>query len=62
APRGRGLPYRMSRLFAKQGWNILGARVSQWAGRGAASFVLTGPGGAPLEAADVFRVLSRGSV
>lgn len=38
APRGRGMPYRISRLITANGWNIIGARVGQWAGNGAAAF------------------------
>ncbi len=44
APRGRGMAYRFSRLLAEQGWNVLAARVGQWAGNGAAAFYVTGPG------------------
>ncbi|MEJ5171175.1 MAG: hypothetical protein WHU10_09315, partial [Fimbriimonadales bacterium] len=47
-PRGRGMAYRLSRLIAEQGWNILTARVGQWAGKGAAAFYVQGPGGRPL--------------
>jgi [protein-PII] uridylyltransferase len=42
APRGRGMAYRFSRLFAELGWNIVSARVGQWAGNAAASFYLLG--------------------
>jgi [protein-PII] uridylyltransferase len=48
APRGRGMAYRFSRLFAAEGWNILAARVGQWAGNGAAAFYLTDQGGLTL--------------
>lgn len=58
APRGRGMAYRLSRLLAEQGWNVLMARLSQWAGQGAAAFYVTGPGHAPLAAEAVERVLS----
>ena len=47
-PRGRGMAYRLSRLIAEQGWNILTARVGQWAGKGAAAFYVQGPGGRSL--------------
>jgi len=42
APRGRGMPYRISKAISEQGWNILSARVGQWAGNGAAAFYLLG--------------------
>jgi [protein-PII] uridylyltransferase len=32
------MPYRISRLITANGWNIIGARVGQWAGNGAAAF------------------------
>lgn len=48
APRGRGLAYRMANRITKLGWTILGARVGQWAGAGAASFSLLGPQGKGL--------------
>ena len=38
APRGRGMPYRISRKLAEQGLNIVSARVGQWAGNAAAAF------------------------
>jgi [protein-PII] uridylyltransferase len=43
APRGRGLPYRLARQISHQGWNILSARVGQWAGNAAAAFYVLGP-------------------
>lgn len=52
APRGRGLAYRMANRITKLGWTILGARVGQWAGAGAASFSLLGPQGKGLSQAD----------
>ncbi len=58
-PRGRGMAYRLSRLIAKQGWNIVSARVGQWAGRGAAAFYITGSGDRPLSTADVNEALKR---
>ncbi len=48
APRGRGMPYRFSRKFTDLGWNILAARVGQWADSAAAAFYVEGPGGRPL--------------
>ncbi|MCC6686880.1 MAG: HD domain-containing protein [Fimbriimonadaceae bacterium] len=53
--RGRGMAYRLSRIIAREGWNVLGARVGQWAGQSTASFTLTGPGGADLMAEDIRR-------
>ena len=38
APKGRGMPYRVSRVIAQHGWDILAARVGQWAGTGTAAF------------------------
>jgi [protein-PII] uridylyltransferase len=48
APRGRGMAYRLSRIVARQGWNVISARVGQWAGRGAAAFYIVGPDGRPV--------------
>lgn len=42
APRGRGMPYRVSRVISRQGWNVLAARVGQWAGSGTAAFYVEG--------------------
>jgi [protein-PII] uridylyltransferase len=47
-PRGRGMPFRFSRMFASRGWNTLAARVGQWAGSGTASFYLVGKDGQDL--------------
>jgi [protein-PII] uridylyltransferase len=58
APRGRGMPYRFARLFAAHGWNILAARVGQWAGTAAATFYLTDSDGGPLGAEAVHQALS----
>lgn len=57
APRGRGMAYRLSRLIARQGWNILGARLGMWAGQGAAAFYVQGHGGRPLDEAEIARAL-----
>lgn len=51
--RGRGLAYRLSRIIAREGWNVLGARIGQWAGQSTASITLTGPGGTRLKSSDV---------
>ena len=58
ARRGRGLAYRISRHIADQGWNILGARVGQWAGQSTASFTLAGPNGRQLEPEEVSKAFS----
>jgi len=58
APRGRGMPYRFSRLIADQGWNIVSARVGQWAGNAAAAFYVLGPAGEMLTRAEVESSLS----
>lgn len=57
APRGRGMPYRFSRMFAALGWNILAARVGQWADSAAAAFYLEGPAGKPLGQEEVAAAL-----
>lgn len=54
--RGYGLAYRMARHIARQGWNILGARVGQWADRSTASFTVYDAKGQPLQAEEVARV------
>jgi len=48
APRGRGMPYRFSRLVADLGWNVVSARFGQWAGNASAAFYILGPGGSAL--------------
>ncbi len=53
APRGRGMAYRLSRWIAEQGWNIVSARIGQWAGNAAAAFYVTGPAQSRLEEAEV---------
>lgn len=62
AQRGRGMAYRMSKLIAKQGWNILAARLGQWAGTGAASFYLEMPGGGEVQSSDVRSALVKQKV
>jgi [protein-PII] uridylyltransferase len=42
AARGRGMAYRLSRFIAGQSWNIVAARVGQWAGSSAAAFYILG--------------------
>jgi [protein-PII] uridylyltransferase len=34
------MPYRFSRLIAQQGWNVVSARVGQWAGNATGAFYL----------------------
>jgi [protein-PII] uridylyltransferase len=58
APRGRGMPYRFSRLLAEQGWDVVSARVGQWAGNAAAAFSITGPGARALTREEVRIALS----
>jgi [protein-PII] uridylyltransferase len=53
APRGRGLPFRLSRLVSRHGWNIQSARLGQWADNASAALYLTGPDGAELAASEV---------
>jgi [protein-PII] uridylyltransferase len=53
APRGRGMPYRFSRLIASQGWNTYAARVGQWADSGAATFYIAGPSGRALSRQEI---------
>ena len=53
APRGRGMAFRFSRLFTARGWNIVAARVGQWAGNGAAAFYLTDDAGSALSSETV---------
>ncbi|MBS1706081.1 MAG: HD domain-containing protein [Armatimonadetes bacterium] len=53
APYGRGLAFRLSRLIAENGWNVVSARVGQWAGQGAAAFYLEDSGGGQLLASQV---------
>ena len=57
SPRGRGMPYRISRLISAQGWNVVSARVGQWAGTATAAFYLVGPGGEALSKVEVDRVM-----
>jgi [protein-PII] uridylyltransferase len=61
--RGRGMPYRISRLISAQGWNVVSARVGQWAGTATAAFYILGRGGQPLRKEDVdpiFNAISTG--
>lgn len=62
APRGRGMAYRMSKTISRQGWNILAARLGQWAGQGSASFYVERPGGTPVTAEEIELAFSRQKV
>jgi [protein-PII] uridylyltransferase len=53
APRGRGLPYRLSRLVTSQGWNIHSGRLGQWADNASAALYLTKQDGTLLTAHEV---------
>ena len=53
ASRGRGMAYRFSRFISAQGWNIVAARVGQWAGSGAAAFYILGKDDHPLRSEQV---------
>jgi [protein-PII] uridylyltransferase len=57
APRGRGMAYRFCRLIAEAGWNVVTARVGQWAGNGAAAFYLLDSEGKGLTSEQVDRRL-----
>jgi [protein-PII] uridylyltransferase len=59
APRGRGMPYRFSRLIAAQGWNTFAARVGQWADSGAATFYIGKPDGVELTRKEVEKALGK---
>lgn len=59
APKGRGMPYRFSRVIAEQGWNILAARVSQWAGNATAAFYVQGGKGESITQSEIDRVFGR---
>jgi [protein-PII] uridylyltransferase len=42
SPRGRGVAYRFAKMIAEQDWNVLSARVGQWAGNATAAFYVEG--------------------
>lgn len=58
APGGRGMAFRFTRLLAAKGWNVLSARVGQWAGTGAAAFYLSGPNHSVLSREQVEEALA----
>lgn len=53
APRGRGLPFRLSRLVSRHGWNIQSARLGQWADNASAALYLTKEDGSALTGSEV---------
>ena len=57
-PRGRGMPYRLSHLIAGRGWNVISARVGQWAGNATASFYVVKADGSSLTSDDVVAALA----
>ena len=57
ARRGRGMAYRMARRLAGLGWNVVSARVGQWAGNAAAAFYVLGPGGTALRREEIAEAL-----
>lgn len=59
APRGKGMAYRFCNLITRAGWNIVSARVGQWAGRGAAAFYILGPEDRELSRDEVEAVVGR---
>ena len=61
-PRGRGMAYRFTRLITQQGWDILAARVGQWAGRGAAAFYIAKLNGDPVHPEEVRAVFEPGII
>jgi len=62
SPRGRGMPFRFSRLIADQGWNVIAARVGQWAGNATAAFYIQGQSGESLKKGDVDQVMASLSI
>jgi len=58
APRGRGMPYRMARLLAGRDWNVVSARVGQWAGNAAAAFYVVKPDGTAIARDEVAAALT----
>jgi len=59
APRGRGMAFRLSRWIAAQSWNIVAARIGQWAGNASAAFYIEGRDGRPLNEEEVQAALAR---
>jgi len=57
-PLGRGMPYRVSRMLAENGWNVEFARIGQWAGRAVARFYINLPNGRKLCIEDIERAHS----
>lgn len=53
SPRGRGVAYRFAKMIAEQKWNVLSARVGQWAGNATAAFYVEGDGHRSLTTEEV---------
>ncbi|MBL8048072.1 MAG: HD domain-containing protein [Chthonomonas sp.] len=62
APQGRGMAYRISRAIAGAGWEILAARVGQWADHAVAAFYVENPSEGPIREADVARAFGAASI
>lgn len=58
SPRGRGMAFRLSRLISRQGWNVVAARVGQWAGNATAAFYIQGANGEAPTAEAVEQVMA----
>ena len=52
------MPYRMARLLAGRGWNVVSARVGQWAGNAAAAFYVVKPDGTAISRDEVAAALT----
>jgi [protein-PII] uridylyltransferase len=53
SPRGRGVAYRFAKMIAEQKWNVLSARVGQWAGNATAAYYVEAAGHRPLTGEEV---------
>jgi [protein-PII] uridylyltransferase len=58
SPRGRGMPYRFSHQITSQGWNVVSARVGQWAGNATAAFYILGENGRQISKEEVHQALN----
>ncbi|HSI74231.1 MAG TPA: hypothetical protein VK934_13725, partial [Fimbriimonas sp.] len=58
SPRGRGMPYRFSHQIASRGWNVVSARVGQWAGNATAAFYIVGENGRQISKDEVSQALN----
>jgi [protein-PII] uridylyltransferase len=52
-PRGRGVPFRLSRWISQQDWNIQSARLGQWAGKAGATFYISKSNNLPVTKEEV---------